>query len=133
MPDLKDVFERMKQKRAERSEIAKTFKDSLIHDAKYQQILDEAKKLRDQKKSIENQAWAQSGSDAEKLDLLALDIKSDKQLLSDIALNMFMAGKTVEVVDEYSTRWVPQFSVTFTKDTENVEDMNKPVKVEQVI
>ena len=133
MPDLKDVFERMKAKRKERSDIAKAFKDALLHDASYQQTLENIKKLREQKKSIENQAWAQSASDAEKLDLLALDLKSDKQLLSDIALNMFMAGKTVEVIDEYSTRWVPNFSVTFTKDSENVEDMNTPVRVEKVV
>jgi endonuclease III-like uncharacterized protein len=133
MPDLKDVHARMRQKQKEQSEIKKMFKDTLLHDAKYQEILDTVKKLREQKKSIENQAWASSRTEADKLDLLALDIKSDKEMLASIALNMYVAGKTVEVVDEYNTRWVPQFSVTFTKDVENVEDLNKPVAVEQVV
>ena len=121
MPDLKDVFERMKAKRKERSDITKAFKDALAHDARYQQVVEELEKLRAEKKTIENNAWSQSSQDAEKRDLLALDIKSDKQLLSDIALNMFVAGKTVEVIDEYNTRWVPEFAVNFKKDAENVE------------
>lgn len=125
MADLKEVFERMRVKRQELAEIKKSFKDSLLHDATYAALLEDIKKLTERKKSIENQAWAQSSGDAEKRDLLNLDLKSDKQLLSDIALNLFVAGKTVEVVDEYSTRWVPAFNVNFNKDSENVEDLDR--------
>jgi polynucleotide 5'-kinase involved in rRNA processing len=115
----------MRAKRKEQSEIKKMFKDSLAHDAHYQELLAQIKKLREEKKSIENAAWAQSRGDAEKLDLLSLDIKSDKQVISDIALNMYVAGQTVEVVDENQTRWVPNFSVTFIKDAEGVEEKSK--------
>lgn len=125
MQNLQDVHARMRAKRKEQSEIKKMFKDSLAHDAHYQELLAQIKKLREEKKSIENAAWAQSRGDAEKLDLLSLDIKSDKQVISDIALNMYVAGQTVEVVDENQTRWVPNFSVTFIKDAEGVEEKSK--------
>ena len=122
MPDLKEVFERMKSKRKEHSEINKSFKDSLAHHAKYQEITAQAQRLRDEKKMIENEAWAESSKDAERRELLALDIKSDRQMLSDLALNLYVKGQPVEVVDENQTRWVPEFSVSFRKDTEGVPE-----------
>jgi hypothetical protein len=122
MPDLKEVFERMKAKRKEHSEINKSFKDSLVHHAKHQEITAQLQRLRDEKKMIENEAWAESSKDAERRELLALDIKSDKQMLSDLALNLYVKGKPVEVVDENQTRWVPEFSVSFRKDTEGLPE-----------
>lgn len=125
MPNLKEVFERMKAKSKERSEINKSFKDSLAHNAKYQEIVGQVQRLRDEKKMIENEAWAESSKDAERRELLALDIKSDKQMLSDIAINMYAKGQTVEVVDENKTRWIPEFAVSFRKDTESVPEEEK--------
>jgi hypothetical protein len=130
MPDLKEVFERMKAKRKEHSEINKSFKDSLAHNAKHQEITTQLQRLRDEKKMIENEAWAESAKDAERRELLALDIKSDKQMLSDLALNLYVKGKTVEVIDEFNTRWVPEFAVSFRKDSEGVtpdKNDSKPV------
>ena len=37
-------------------------------------------------------------------------------MLSDMALNMYTKGQTVEIVDEHNTRWLPKFSVSFKKD-----------------
>lgn len=119
MPNLQEVHSRMRVKKKEQSEIKKMFKDSLAHDSRYTEILEQIKKLREEKKSIENRTWAQSQGDLEKLDLLSLDIKSDKELLSDIALNMYVAGKTVEVIDENQVRWIPAFAVSFTKDPDS--------------
>lgn len=121
MASLEEVHARIRAKKKERSEISRMFKDELASEPRYQEIIDKMKALRDEKKSIENAAYTRAAKDAEKLDLLKLDIKSDQEMLSDIAITMYTEGKTVEVVDEYNTRWVPSFSVRFSKDTENVE------------
>lgn len=116
MPSLEEVYNRIKVKKRERTEISRMFKDELAQNERYQEIVEEVKKLREEKKSIENQAYAMAVKDAEKMDLLKLDIKSDQEMLSDIAINMYTEGKTVEVIDENNTRWVPTFNVKFTKD-----------------
>jgi len=116
MPSLQEVHDRLRAKKREKSEIQKAFKDELVNNPRYQQVAEQLKTLKEEKKSIENQAWAAASQDAEKLDLLGLDIKSDKELLSDIAMNMYAKGETVEIVDEHNTRWVPSFSVSFKKD-----------------
>ncbi len=122
MPSLQEVHARLRAKKREKSEIQKAFKDELVNNPRYQQISEQLKTLREEKKSIENQAWAAASTDAEKLDLLSLDITADKELLSDIALNMYTKGETVEVIDEHNTRWVPAFSVNFKKDDEQQEE-----------
>jgi DNA repair exonuclease SbcCD ATPase subunit len=121
MASLEEVHTRIQQKKKERTEIARMFKDDLANNSRYEEIIQEMKTLREEKKSIENQAYASAAKDAEKLDLLKLDIKSDQEQLADIAMTMYTEGKTVQVIDEYNNRWVPNFSVKFMKDSENME------------
>ncbi len=126
MQSLKEIHDRLEQKKKESSEIKKMFKESLEHNETYQALLEKLKVMKEEKKSIENEAWRQSSRDADRLDLLKLDIKSDKEVLSDIALNMYVAGKTVEIVDEEKqARWVPQFSVRFKKEETEGEEKEK--------
>lgn len=121
MANLEEVYHRIRDKKRQRAEIQRMFKDELAGEPRYQEVVDKMKALRDEKKSIENAAYARASKDAEKLDLLKLDIKSDQEMLSDIAINMYTKGESVEVVDEFNTRWVPNFNVRFVKDAENVE------------
>ena len=122
MPSLDEVYGRLCAKKREKSEIQKAFKDELANHPRYKQITDDLKKMKEEKKSIENQTWASASADAQKLDLLTLDIESDKEMLSDLALNMYTKGQTVEIVDEHNVRWVPKFSVAFKKDDEMQEE-----------
>lgn len=122
MPSLEEVHGRLRVKAREKSELQKAFKDELANNPRYQQIAEQLKVLKEEKKSIENQVWAASSADAQKLDLLALDIKSDREILSELALNMYVKGETVQIVDEYNARWVPKFAVSFKKDDEMQEE-----------
>lgn len=122
MPNLQEVHDRLRAKKREKSEIQKAFKDELANNPRYQQVAEQLKTLKEEKKSIENQAWASASADAQKLDLLTLDIQSDREMLSDIALNMYTKGETVEIVDAQNVRWVPKFSVAFKKDDEAQEE-----------
>lgn len=129
MPNLEEVYRRMQDKKRERREIDRAFKDELAQHPRYPQLIEELQKLREEKKSIEGQVYAAANADAVKLDVLKLDIKTDRQMLSDIALNLYADGKTVEIVDENNTRWVPSFSVAFKKEESSMEETS-PERVE---
>ena len=130
MPSLEEVHGRLRVKAREKSELQKAFKDELANNPRYQQISEQLKVLKEEKKSIENQGWAASSADAQKLDLLALDIKSDREMLSELALNMYVKGETVQIVDEYNARWVPKFAVSFKKDDEMQEEHSSKTAAE---
>lgn len=131
MPSLEEVYGRLRAKKHEKQEIQKAFKDELANNPRHQQISEQLKTLKEEKKSIENQAWASASADAQKLDLLTLDIESDKELLSDLSLNMYAKGETVEIVDEFNTRWVPKFAVSFKKD-DVMQEERPSAKAEEV-
>lgn len=121
MPQLEEVYQRMLDKKKEKRDIAKGLQDALKHDTRYHELAEELKKLREEKKSIETRMYAESAADAQKIDLLDLEIKSDAEMLTDLALNKYVAGETVEVTDRYNTKYVPEFSVTFKKVPEGAQ------------
>jgi hypothetical protein len=117
MQDLKEVYASLQAKKKEKKEISKMFQDALKHNGAYQKILEDLNVLKEQKKSIETQAKAESLHEAQQLDDLKEDIKSQTELLSDIALTKFMNRETIEIVDEeMDSRLVPVFTVRFKKE-----------------
>lgn len=111
---LESVYKRLQEKKRKRRDLNKSFQDELSVHPRYQEIVEELKKLREEKKSIENEV--RSPAAISELEALKGDIKGDMEMLSDIALNKFLAQENVEIVDEMNTRWVPAFSVRFKKD-----------------
>ena len=114
MQDLQNVYSRLKEKKARRRDLKTSFQDELKNNAKYQEVLEKIAELRQEKKSIENEILA-SNSDRAQLEELSVDIKADVEMLTDIALNMFLAQEPVEIVDEVNMKWVPVFTVRFKK------------------
>lgn len=111
---LHEIYARLKDKKARRRDMTKMFQDELAAHPRYQEILEEIAKLREEKKSIENEIRAQA--DLAEYEGLKIDIKNDNELLADVALNLYVAQEPVEIVDEYNVRWVPIFGVRFKKD-----------------
>lgn len=116
MPNLEEVYGRLKAKKREKGELQRSFRDELAQHPRYPQLVEQLAQLKEEKKAIENQVRAGSSADAEKIDLLTLDIKSDREMLSGIALTMYARGQQVEIVDEQNVRWVPSFTVAFKKE-----------------
>ena len=128
MQDLKVVYKNLMGKKKERKELQKMIADELRNSAEYQTVTEELKTLREKKKSIEDQIKALSFNEAYKIDELSEEIKENAQMLSDLALNMYANNQSTEIVDEYNTRWVPEFKVNYKKEQENVEgvaELNK--------
>jgi predicted nuclease with TOPRIM domain len=117
MQDLRQVYFNVQQKKREKNEIAKMIRDELAHSGEYQKIVDELKRLRERKASIENQVKAGALSNLEYMDALKDEISAGNELMADIALTMYANGETVEIVDdERGVRLSPVFSVKFQKD-----------------
>ena len=115
MQSIHEIYSRLKLKKAERKDLKTSFQDALRSNDRYQQILDDMAKLKAEKKAIENETLAHE-MDKAKLEELNLDIKTDTELISDVALTMYVSGEVVEILDEYSNKWVPMFRVSFKKN-----------------
>jgi predicted nucleic acid-binding Zn-ribbon protein len=114
MKDLTEVYNRLKLKKSQRKDLKTSFQDELRNNARYQEILEKIAELKQEKKSIENEILSQQ-MDRAKLEELNIDIKSDTEMLTDIAINMLLASEVVEIVDDTNAKWAPVFSVRFKK------------------
>jgi hypothetical protein len=115
MKNLQEIFDRIETTKHEQHQVKAMYKDSLDNSPEYQEILDKLKKLKIQKKEIEDAAQADLGKEWEKLDLLALHLREDKELLADVAISTLMKGETVKIVDKNKIEYEPVFSVRFKK------------------
>jgi len=114
MPNLEDVYKRLEKNKKRKREIGKMISDELSHDSRYQEIKEEVKTIREEKKAIEQTIKANAPNFAE-FEELKVEIQTDQEVLSDLALNMYMKDQSVEIKDEYDQSWYPNFKVTFKK------------------
>jgi hypothetical protein len=114
MKPIQDLFNRLQEKRRTQSQIRKQYKDALMASSEYQKILDEANKLRAKKRAYELSVKEQSEAQFKRLDDLALTIRQDTQMLSDVALTAIMKGDRIEVRDDRA-EYEPVFAVRFRK------------------
>lgn len=115
MPDLKELHARIRAKRDEKKKVNVIFKDVLAGSKPYQDILDELKKLNLKKIQLKQELWSDFGKELEQMEKLALDLKTDEILLTDLSLTMLMKGQTLELTDENDVKYEPVFKVTFKK------------------
>ena len=114
MANLEEVYNRLQESKKKRRDISKMFKDELSNSARYQEIVEEMKTLRDEKKSIET-TIRNSTKEYREIDDIKADIQTDSELLTDIVLNKFLKSEPVEIVDEDKNTWHPVFKVNFKK------------------
>jgi vacuolar-type H+-ATPase subunit I/STV1 len=115
MPDLKDVLQRIRATRKQKRELTTSFKDVLSQSKPYQTIQDDLKELKAKKLRIETEIKQEFIRELEKVERLDEALKTDAQLLSDMALTKFMKGETIDIVDENDVKYEPVFKVTFKK------------------
>lgn len=115
MPKIEEIFNRMQEAKKEQRSIKSMYKDALFSSPDYKKILDDYNDLKRKKKQIEAGIQEEFGADFQKLDEIKLDLETDKELLSDMALNKYVKGESVEIVDQYDNKYEPIFSVKFRK------------------
>ena len=109
MKDIQEVFDEIQKLKKEKREISREYKYLLDNDGNYQKITEEAKKLRDQKKKIEEV------NKSPRLDELKNEIDALNEMASDIAITQLMEGKSIQIKDEYEIEYEPVYKVTFKK------------------
>ncbi len=115
MQDVQDIFKRIQVAKKQQKDLKAAYNDALKGTPEYNEINDKLKTLRERKKQIENTIKESFGSELTKIEDLKIDIASDMEMLSDIALTQVMKGETVQVTDEYNNTYDPIFSVKFKK------------------
>lgn len=115
MKDLQEVFNDLQDAKKNVKEIRKEYKDVLSHDSEYQDLLDEMKDLREQKKNYEISAQQSMGARWEELEDMKTEVKSMQEMISDISLSSLMKGETVEIRDQYDSLYEPVYNVSFKK------------------
>ncbi len=115
MPDLKEVFERIRHNKQEKRKLSASMKDVLSQSKPYQTVVEDMKELKAKKLRIETEVHQEFTRELEKAERLTEHVKSDEQLLSDMALTKFMKGETVEIVDENDVKHEPVIKITFKK------------------
>ena len=91
------------------------YKDALSQSMEYQKLLEDLDKLKIRKKEIEISIKDEMRADIEKLDAYRMHIKTDQEMMSDLAINQLMSGETVELIDENDQKYEPVFTVRFKK------------------
>ena len=115
MQKLQEVFNRIKDSKEEQKKIKRLYKDALDNSQEYKEILDQLNMLKEQKKQIEERLNNDFQTELSRLDTIKLDIQHDTEMMSDLALNQLVSGKTVEVKDKHDNNYEPLFKVSFKK------------------
>ncbi len=112
---VQEIFDRVEKNRARIKELRAMYKDALAGTQEYTELTDKLKTLRERKKQIENTVRENFTKEATELEDLKVDLESDMEMLSDIALTRLVKGEQVEVTDKYQNQYEPVFSVKFRK------------------
>lgn len=115
MANLQEVFIRIRENKKEQKKIKGAYRDALENSPAYQAVSEEYKDLKNKKQQIEADIKSQFSSEFTKLEDMKIDLDSDLDMLSDLALATLMKGETVKVKDENETEYDPFFSVKFKK------------------
>lgn len=115
MNHLQDVYNRLNETKKESKKLRDTWRDMLANSKSYQNVVEELKSVRAKKQQIENALRQDFQREIAKLENLSSDMKSDNELLTDLALTSLMKGETVRIKDEYENEYEPVFNVKFKK------------------
>ena len=111
---VQEIFDRLQEKRKQVNVIRQKYKEELATNVEYGKIREQLDSLRAKKKKYEASVKQQAGANFARMDELALALRADAQLLSDVAITTIMKGEQVAVRSE-GTDYEPQFTVRFKK------------------
>ena len=122
---LQLVFNEADKKRNKLRELKAMIKEQLESKQEYQEIKESSDSLRAKKKALKAAVNEDNRVECEEIDKLTIDLKSQKQLISDVAIKDYVNGKEIKLTDSYGNILEPVFSVKFIK-TGEVEETKKP-------
>ena len=115
MSKLQEIHARIRANKEEKRKVNVIFKDVLAQSKPYQDIVEELNELKLKKTRIENEIRSDFTKELERLEKIALDVKSDEMLLTDLSLTMLMKGQSLELMDENDQKYEPVFKISYKK------------------
>ena len=115
MQNIQEVFNRIQEAKKKKKDLEEAYKDALSTSLEHKEIKEKVQTLQARKKQIEITIKEQFSGELTKIDDLKIDIASDTEMLTDIAMTQLMKGETVEVKDQYDNEYEPTFKVNFKK------------------
>jgi len=115
---LQLVFSKTDEKKNDLAILKRQVKDDLEAMVEYQELLKQEEKIRQKKRDIINAFNSNNKDLIDKISLIKVDLDSQKQLLSDVAIKEYLAGKTIQITDKKGFILEPVFSVKFKKTGE---------------
>ncbi|MFA6429683.1 MAG: hypothetical protein WCV84_04275 [Patescibacteria group bacterium] len=115
MPELKELHQRIRDKKKAKKDVHAVYKDTLATSTHYQELMEQLKVLNAKKKQVENALRTDCAKELEEAARLAMDIKTDAQLMSDVALTMMMKGEKIELMDDNDVKYEPIIKVSFKR------------------
>lgn len=113
--EIPEIFKRIQDNKKESRELKKEYRDSLSVNANYQELLTELDALKIKKRQIESEVKDSFKQEFDRLEGLKLNIASDNQLISDLAISKLSAGELIKLVDDNQVEYEPIFNVKFKK------------------
>ncbi len=113
--NLQEIFARVEKAKSRQKEIKTIYRDALTSTPEYEELNDKLKTLRERKKQIEQTTKENFGSELTELEDLKVDIESDMEMMSDIALSQLVKGENIQIKDQYENEYEPVFAVKFRK------------------
>lgn len=115
MQDIQEIFNRIQEAKKKQKDFRNMYKDALLTTPGYKELTEEMKTMREKKKSLERQVKEMMMSEIEQMENLAIDIESDTQLITDIALTKMVKGEGIELSDDQDQKYEPVFGIKFKK------------------
>lgn len=112
MANIREVLDRLEKCKAERKIIKEALGQMLLGSAAWVKCNDEVANEKARLKSIRESVLSSAQSDVDELERLNLEIKNDTEVLSDIAMAMFMKGESIEIENK-GKKYEPKIKVSF--------------------
>ncbi len=112
---LKEVYNRIQENKKTLKELKRSAKDVLDTHQPYVELKEDIKAERKKLKALERELMEANMVDLDKMNDLKIDIKTDKEMVQDIALTLLMKNEEVEVEDYRKNKYKPELQVKFKK------------------
>lgn len=115
MRDIQEIFNEVQDLKKEQKEIRREYKDALVNANEYEETVEEAKKIREKKKQIEETTQARMGTRYERFEEVKAKIEELNEMMTDVAMTTLMDGKTIALKDQFENEYEPVYKITFKK------------------
>jgi len=112
---IKEVYQRIRGNKGKLKELKNSAKDVLTNDFSYSKMKAEVDEKRKELKILEKQLITSNMINYDQMENFKIDIKTDEELLKDIALSLLMKNEQVELVDKYENKYIPELKVAFKR------------------